>query len=77
MKYYIETYGCQLNVAESDAIELILKGLSVEKCENPIDADFIIINTCSVRASAENRVWGRLGFFSSLKREKGNLKITP
>lgn len=75
MKYYIETYGCQLNVAESDAIELILKGLSVEKCENPIDADFIIINTCSVRASAENRVWGRLGFFSSLKREKGSLKI--
>ena len=75
MKYYIETYGCQLNVAESDAIGLILKGLSVEKCENPIDADFIIINTCSVRASAENRVWGRLGFFSSLKREKGSLKI--
>ncbi len=69
MRFLIETYGCQLNAAESDAIEAILRGQGFEKTDNPSDADAVIINTCSVRATAENRVWGRLGFYSAEKRK--------
>lgn len=76
MRFLIETYGCQLNVAESGAIETILLGRGLEKTEKPDEADVVIINTCSVRKTAENRVWGRLGFFGALKRKRGGgLKI--
>lgn len=70
MKYLIESYGCQLNIAESNAIELLLQGRGVEKTENPEEADAVIINTCSVRKTAENRIWGRLGFFSAIKKKR-------
>lgn len=71
MKYLIETYGCQLNKAESDALEILLKGRGIEKTENPDEADAVILNTCSVRKTAENRIWGRLGFYSAEKRKHG------
>ena len=45
-KYLIETYGCQMNVAESNAIELLLKGRGMESTDEPMDADVVIINTC-------------------------------
>ena len=60
-KYLIETYGCQMNIAESNAIETILKGRGLESTDDPNKADYVIINTCSVRKTAENRIWGRLG----------------
>ena len=69
MKFLIESYGCQLNMAESAAIEALLKGRGMEKTENPDEADAVIINTCSVRKSAENRIWGRLGFYSAEKKK--------
>lgn len=75
MKYLIESYGCQMNIAESNALELMLKGQGIEKTENPEEADAVIINTCSVRKSAENRIWGRLGFFSGIKKKKKQLMI--
>jgi len=75
MKYLIESYGCQMNIAESNALELMLKGQGIEKTENPEEADAVIINTCSVRKSAENRIWGRLGFFSGIKKKKKLLLI--
>lgn len=68
-KYWFETYGCQMNIAESEALEMQLKGIGLvaaEKCE---DADISIINTCSVRKSAENRVWGRIGNYSKIKSD--------
>ena len=64
-----------MNVAESNAMEVILKGLNVEKTEDENDADYVIINTCSVRASAESRVFGRLGYFSTVKKKNGKTKI--
>ena len=70
MKYLIETYGCELNRAESNAIEVILQGRGIEKTEEAMDADVVILNTCSVRKTAENRIWGRLGYFSSIKKKK-------
>ena len=69
MRFLIETYGCQLNAAESDAIETILTGQGFEKTEDPDKADAVIINTCSVRKTAENRIWGRLGFYAAEKKK--------
>ncbi|MDD3903665.1 MAG: tRNA (N6-isopentenyl adenosine(37)-C2)-methylthiotransferase MiaB [Sphaerochaeta sp.] len=65
--YWIETYGCQMNIAESNALELQLKGAGLVPAEKAEDADCAILNTCSVRKSAENRIWGRLGFFARIK----------
>jgi tRNA-2-methylthio-N6-dimethylallyladenosine synthase len=65
--YWLETYGCQMNVAESNALELQLKGAGLVPSDTAENADCAILNTCSVRKSAENRIWGRLGFFSHVK----------
>lgn len=67
MKYFFETYGCQMNIAESAAVEQLLIARGWEKSESAELADMAIINTCSVRASAENRIFGRLGYFTGLK----------
>lgn len=64
-KYYLETYGCQMNFAESAALENALKERGWRPTENPQEAQAIVLNTCSVRKSAEERIWGRLGFFKS------------
>ena len=69
-RFFIETYGCQMNVAESNAIEALLLSGGWEAAEHPEDADLAIINTCSVRKSAENRIWGRLGAFKHHKEER-------
>ncbi len=69
-KYYLETYGCQMNFAESAALENALKERGWQPSENPEEAHAIVLNTCSVRKSAEERVWGRLGFFKSTLRGK-------
>ena len=69
-RFFIETYGCQMNVAESNAIEALLLSGGWEAAEHPEDADLAIINTCSVRKRAENRIWGRLGAFKHHKEER-------
>ncbi len=69
-KYYIETYGCQMNVAESNAMESMLMGRGWIEASNPEEADLAIINTCSVRKSAENRIWGRLGAYTHIKAQR-------
>ena len=67
MTYFFETYGCQMNIAESAAAEQLFIARGWNKAETPETADAVIINTCSVRASAENRIFGRLGYFTGLK----------
>jgi tRNA-2-methylthio-N6-dimethylallyladenosine synthase len=67
-RYWLETYGCQMNVAESNALELQLKGAGLIPAQSADEADCAIINTCTVRKSADNRVWGRLGEFSRIKK---------
>ncbi|MCQ2591798.1 MAG: tRNA (N6-isopentenyl adenosine(37)-C2)-methylthiotransferase MiaB [Treponema sp.] len=67
MTYFFETYGCQMNIAESAAIEQLLIARKWTKAEDAELADLVIINTCSVRATAENRIFGRLGWYSGLK----------
>ncbi len=68
--YYIETYGCQMNSAESNSLEAILQGAGLTPCYNQNDADLAVINTCSVRQSAENRIWGRLGSYNPIKKKR-------
>ena len=74
-KVYIETYGCQMNVADSEVVVSILKGAGYEPTENIKEAGLILINTCSIRDNAEQRIWGRLKAISHLKKQKNDLKI--
>lgn len=69
-KFYIETYGCQMNKADSDDLVAILTKNNFQPAEDPKQSDIVIINTCSVRQTAENRIWGRIGFFKNLKSKK-------
>jgi len=74
-KVYIETYGCQMNVADSEVVISILSGAGYESTPNIKDAGLILINTCSIRDNAEQRIWGRLTAISHLKKKNKNLKI--
>ena len=65
--YFFETYGCEMNIAESAAVEQLFIARGWEKSESAQTADVAIINTCSIRETAENRILGRLGWFNGLK----------
>jgi len=67
MTYYIETYGCEMNIAESASIEQLLISRGWTLAESIQKADMIIVNTCTVRQSAEDRIEGRLGWLNGLK----------
>jgi tRNA-2-methylthio-N6-dimethylallyladenosine synthase len=74
-KMFIETYGCQMNVSDSEVVMSIMQMDEFEMTENCLDADLILINTCSVRDNAEQKVLSRLQYFQSLKKKKKNLII--
>ena len=75
MKVFIETYGCQMNVYDSELAMSILIKEGYTKCDDASQADIILINTCSIRENAEQRVWGRLDFFLQEKKKKKNLIV--
>ncbi|MBQ9539111.1 MAG: tRNA (N6-isopentenyl adenosine(37)-C2)-methylthiotransferase MiaB [Treponema sp.] len=68
MTYFFETYGCEMNLAESASVEQLFIKRGWKKAVDVQLADMVVINTCSVRASAEERIYGRLGFFTGLKK---------
>ena len=70
MKYFFETYGCQMNKAESASVEQLFMNRGWQDAGCAEEADFIVINTCSVRATAESRIAGRLGWYTTLRRER-------
>jgi tRNA-2-methylthio-N6-dimethylallyladenosine synthase len=70
MTYLIETYGCQMNKAESSALEMIFKERSWSPVREGGEPDLVLINTCSVRATAENRAWGRIDLHASVKKAR-------
>lgn len=74
-KYYIETYGCQMNVSDSELIISVLDDAEYEQVESIDDADIILFNTCSVREHAEQRVLGRVSNERHRKMQKPSLKI--
>ncbi|MCD6366485.1 MAG: tRNA (N6-isopentenyl adenosine(37)-C2)-methylthiotransferase MiaB [Bacteroidales bacterium] len=74
-KFYIETYGCQMNVADSEVIATILIKNRFVQTKEIETADIILINTCAIRDHAEQRVYGRLDYFNSLKKKNTDIKI--
>lgn len=74
-KLYIETYGCQMNVADSEVVASVMEMDGYQLTDNEKEADAIFINTCSVRDNAEQRVYNRLDNIRALKKKKKNLVI--
>ncbi len=74
-RLYIETYGCQMNVADSGIVASILKDNNYELCKTAEESDLILINTCSVRDNAEQKVIKRLKHFVSWKTKQANLLV--
>lgn len=74
-KLFIETYGCQMNVADTEVVASIMKMDGYGMTENIEEADAIFVNTCSVRDNAEQKIYGRLQYFQSLKRKKKSLIV--
>lgn len=74
-KYLIQTYGCQMNEHDSEKISWTLDTMGYEITDNREEADFIIFNTCAVRKSAEERVFGQLGELKALKRKNPDLVL--
>jgi tRNA-2-methylthio-N6-dimethylallyladenosine synthase len=69
-KFYIETYGCQMNVADSEVVVSILGNSGYILTDNINDAELILLNTCSIRENAEQRIWNRLDAIGAVKRNK-------
>jgi tRNA-N(6)-(isopentenyl)adenosine-37 thiotransferase enzyme MiaB len=74
-KLFIETYGCQMNVADSEVIASIMRMAGYEPTESIDEADAIFLNTCSIRENAEQKIWNRLEALNALKRKKKDLYI--
>lgn len=72
---YIETYGCQMNFADTEIVLGVLKKQGYTVAQNPEDADIILLNTCSIRDNAEQRIYGRLGNLKNLKTKKPELVL--
>ena len=74
-KLFLETYGCQMNVADSEVVAAIMQHDGYEVTKNREDADVILVNTCSVRENAEQRVRGRVQGFKELKKKNPKLLV--
>ena len=73
-KLYIETYGCQMNVADSEVVASVMKMAGYEPTDNEAEADAVFLNTCSVRENAENKIYQRL---DQLYAEKKKRSLSP
>ncbi len=74
-RLFVETYGCQMNVGDSEIVVSILQKEGYVYCDKIEDADVILINTCSIRDNAEQRIWGRLNEMRHLRRKKKSLIV--
>lgn len=74
-RLFIETYGCQMNVADSEVVASILGMAGYETADDIADADAILLNTCSIRDNAEQKIVSRLQYLASLRRKKAGRKL--
>ena len=74
-KAYIETYGCQMNVNDSEVIFSILADAGYARTERMEEADLVMANTCSIRDNAEQRIWGRIDVFNQLRKKRPGLLV--
>ncbi len=72
---YIETYGCQMNVSDSEVVISVLESDGYSLCTKLSDASLILINTCSIRENAEQKIWSRLEYLRTLKRKDRDLYV--
>ena len=75
MDVFLETYGCQMNVYDSELVRAILKNGSFRMTASIEDADVVLLNTCAIRESAHTRIYGRLGHVTELKRKNPRLVV--
>ena len=74
-KLFVETYGCQMNVGDSEIVVSIMQNEGWRYTDDPREADVILINTCSIRDNAEQRIWGRLAELRGLRRRRQGVLI--
>jgi len=74
-RVFLETYGCQMNVADSEVMAGVIERAGMTLVERPEDADAVILNTCAIREHAEQRVIGRLGDFARIKQTRPELVV--
>jgi len=74
-KVYIETYGCQMNVSDSEVVLSILQDEGYALTDNIEEAELILANTCSIRDNAEQRIWGRIDQFRLQKKKRPGVKV--
>ena len=72
---YVETYGCQMNVADTEIVLGLLQGAGYERTNDPAAADVILINTCAVREKAVERVWGRASTLATFKAKRPKMVL--
>ncbi len=69
-RVYIETYGCQMNVNDTEVLLSVLRQAGYVQHDDPMTADLVLVNTCAIRDNAEQRVWSRLGYFKHCKEQR-------
>ena len=74
-KLYIETYGCQMNVADSEVVASVMRVAGYEPTDNLEEADDVFLNTCSIRDNAEQKIFSRLDYFASLRKKSKDRKL--
>jgi tRNA-2-methylthio-N6-dimethylallyladenosine synthase len=74
-RVFLETYGCQMNLADTELIAGVLESAGMEITDTPDNADAVLINTCAIREHAEQRVIGRLGEFARMKKQRPHLVV--
>ena len=73
LKYFIHTYGCQMNIHDSEKIAGILESMGYFSTDQVEDADVVVFNTCCIRETAEQKIYGHIGAIKKLKRAKPDL----
>ncbi len=74
-KYYVKTYGCQMNEHDTENIKAILEDMSFTQTDNYMEADLILLNTCSIRENAHNKAFGMLGRIKNLKNKRPDIIV--
>ncbi len=74
-RYYVRTFGCQMNEQDSERIAGLLESEGYTPAESPDDADVVVLNTCAIRENADNRLYGTLGQLKSVKDRRPDLRI--
>ena len=75
-KVRIETYGCQMNVADSEVVATMMEMAGYSLTEDDEMASAVLLNTCSIRDNAEQKIYGRISYWNALRRKLGKYKTT-